>query len=368
MKLAIIIGTRPEIIKLSCIINRARQLLEVVLIHTGQNYDKNLNEIFFRDLRIKEPDIILNICGNNLGETMGNVISKSYDILSQIKPDALLVLGDTNSSLSIISAKRLKIPIFHMEAGNRCFDQNLPEEINRKIADVISDVNLPYTEHARRNLIKEGINEKLMFVTGTPMREVINTYLSDIKQSNILDKLQLQQNKYFVLSLHREENVDNIEKLKYILDVIGKIGILYNLLIIYSLHPRTKKRLNDNNIQLANCIKCYEPFGYFDYNKLQLNALCVLTDSGTLSEESAIIGFRGVSLRDSTERPEGIEKGNIILSSINEQRIMEAVKLSINTKISDMEPYDYKDDIAEKVIKIVQSYTEIINKSIWNKK
>ncbi len=368
MKLAIIIGTRPDIIKLSCIINKSRKYFEVVLIHTGQNYTQSLNEVFFKEMNISPPDIVLNVVGNNLGETIGNVIAKSYEALIQIKPDCVLILGDTNSALSTISAKRLKIPIFHMEAGNRCFDQNLPEEINRKIIDCISDINLPYTEHARRNLLNEGINRQYIFVTGSPMREVINTYHTNIISNDILQKLNLKKENYFVLSLHREENVDNIVKLKYILDTIMKVGEIYKMPIIYSLHPRSKKRIEENKIIInTQYIKFCEPFGFFDYCNLQMNSKCVLSDSGTLAEESAILKFKAVSVRDSTERPEAIDKGNIILSSINENRILEAIKMAINMPIMTLEPYDYQDEISDKIIKIIQSYTEIINKNIWNK-
>lgn len=366
MKLAIVVGTRPELIRLSCIIHESKKYFDVILIHTGQNYDKNLCDIFLKDLDIKTDECI-NIVGNDLGETMGNAISKSYVLFQKIKPDCLLVLGDTNSSLCTISAKRLKIPIFHMEAGNRCFDQNVPEEINRKIIDHISDINLPYTEHARKNLLNEGIDSRYIFVTGSPMTEVIKKYTNNITSSKILEKLKISEKKYFVLSMHREENLDNNKKLTNLINSINIISEKYNLPIIFSVHPRTAKKLNA--FKLNPLIKLIDPLGFFDYCKLQIGSICVISDSGTISEECSLLNFPAISIRDSTERPEGIDNGNLILAGNVSERLIESINIATkihNNKINI--PYDYMmDNCSEKVIKIIQSYTQVVNKFIWFK-
>lgn len=369
MKLAIVVGTRPEIIRLACIIHEASKYFETVLIHTGQNWDKNLKDIFFDQLKIRQPDYYLDVVGDHLGETMGNIIKRSYEIFQSIKPDCLLILGDTNSGLCAISAKRLKIPIFHMEAGNRCFDQNVPEEINRKLIDHISDVNLCYTINSKTYLLSEGFRKEHIFVTGTPLTEVLSFYKFDIETSDILSKLALTAKQYFVLSLHREENIDNPNKLSILLDMINTIAEKYKKIIIFSVHPRTKQKLNSHNIKLHNLVRIMDPLGLLDYCKLQINAYCVLSDSGSLSEESCILNFPAVSLRDSTERPEAVDKGNIVLGNFYPESVLNSINMAISFhKGIKPIPYDYMDtNISEKVLKIIQGYTPIINKVIWQK-
>lgn len=366
MKLVIVVGTRPELIRLSCVINEAKKYFELTVVHTGQNYDKNLCDVFLKDLNIK-IDIYELIVGATLGETMGNAISKSYELFAKIQPDCLLVLGDTNSALCTISAKRLKIPIFHMEAGNRCFDQNVPEEINRKIVDHISDINLPYTEHARKNLLSEGINSRYIFVTGSPMNEVIKKYFNDISSSKILEKFKIDEKKYFVLSMHREENVDNNKKLANLINSVNSVCEKYKIPVIFSVHPRTAKKLG--SFKLNSLVKLTDPLGFFDYCKLQQNSFCVISDSGTISEECSLLNFPAVSIRDSTERPEGIDNGNLILAGDVDKRLLESI--DIVTKLihkATIIPTDYTcDNCSEKVIKIIQSYTPIINKFVWYK-
>lgn len=369
MKLAIVIGTRPEIIRLSRIINHAQKYFDLILIHTGQNWDKNLKDVFFEQLEIKQPDYYLNVVGTNLGETMGNVIQKSYELFFKIKPDCLLILGDTNSALCAISAKRLKIPIFHMESGNRCFDQNVPEEINRKIVDHISDINLCYTENSRKYLLAEGARKDHVIVTGSPLAEVLDYYATNINDSTILEKFSLNPNKYFVLSMHREENVDNNKRFMKLINSINKIVDKYQMPIIFSTHPRTKNKLIANNIELHPLIYSIEPIGLFDYCKLQKNAFCVLSDSGSLSEECAILNFAAVSIRDSTERPEAVEKGNVILGNLDEINIINSIELAVGFHCQKpLTPVDYQDgNVSSKVLKIIQGYTSVINKVIWFK-
>ena len=370
MRLVTIIGTRPEIIRLSCIIREADKYFEHILVHTGQNWDKQLNDIFFDEMKIRKPDYYLNVVGNNLGETMGNIISKSYDLMLKLTPNCLLILGDTNSSLSAISAKRLKIPIFHMEAGNRCFDLNVPEEINRKIVDHIADINLPYTEHSRKYLLNEGLFGDRIFVTGTPLKEVLDYYHEYIQKSDILDKLQINKNEYILLSCHREENIDIECNFQELLKSLDAVCNKYKLPVIFSTHPRTRNKLLKDNINLNPLIKSVEPFGFFDYCKLQLNALCVLSDSGSLSEEASILNFPAVSFRTSTERPEALDKGNIVLGNIRSEYVINSINIAINTfkKNSKIQSLDYDDNnVSEKVIKIIQSYTPIINKIVWYK-
>lgn len=371
LKLVTIIGTRPEIIKMSKTIKACDECFNQILVHTGQNWDYNLNEVFFKDFGIRKPDYFLDSVGSNLGETIGNIISKSYDLLEKEKPDAVLILGDTNSALSAIPAKRLKIPIFHMEAGNRCFDENLPEEINRKIVDHISDVNLPYTEHARRNLEAEGIRKELTFVTGSPMAEIISENKTKINNSKILSKLNLEKDKFFLVSAHREENIDNEANFNSLMTALNNIAEEYKMPIIYSTHPRTLDRLNKRNFKLHPLIQNLKPFGFFDYNKLQLESFCVLSDSGTLAEESSLLGFNGVSLRTSTERPEVMDKGSFIIGGIKTDDIMQAIELSRLMKDKANQTIianDYHDiNVSTKVVKLIQSHTKIVNKVIWNK-
>lgn len=371
LKVMTIIGTRPEIIRLSEIIKKCDIYFDHILVHTGQNWDYTLNKVFFEDLGLREPDYYLDSVGNTLGETMGNIIAKSYDLITKEEPDALLILGDTNSALSAISAKRLKTPIFHMEAGNRCFDENLPEEINRKIVDHISDVNLPYTEHARRYLLAEGIRKEHLYVTGSPMLEVINKHREKIEQSDVLKQLDLEKDKYILVSAHREENIDNQKNFFSLMTAINQIAERYNMPVIYSTHPRSKKFIDERGFVFHPLVRSLKPFGFFDYNKLQLNAFCVLSDSGTLPEETSILDFPSVSLRTSTERPEAFDKGGVILGGIKTEDIIQAVELARemwenNDKGIEVPAYA-DENVSVKVIKMIQSYTKIVNKVIWNK-
>jgi UDP-N-acetylglucosamine 2-epimerase (non-hydrolysing) len=369
MKVMTVLGTRPEIIRLSSVIKACDKYFKHILVHTGQNWDYTLNQVFFDDLELRSPDYYLNAVGKNLGETMGNIIASSYELMMEIKPDAILILGDTNSSLAAISAKRLKIPIFHMEAGNRCWDWNVPEMINRKIVDHISDINLPYTEHSRRYLISEGIDGKTIFVTGSPMREVLEIYLNKIRESDVLNRLGLTKGKYILLSAHREENIDIEENFMSLMNSINYIAEKYQIPVIYSTHPRSKKYIEQRNFKFHKMVQSIQPFGFFDYNKLQMSSLCVLSDSGTLSEESAMLSFPGVLIRTSTERPEVLDHGSIIIGGINEKSIEQSLDMAItmrnnneNIIISD----DYIDtNVSIKVVKIIQSYAEIVNRTIW---
>lgn len=370
LTLMTVIGTRPEIIKLSEIIKKSDLFFNHILVHTGQNYDYELNQIFFEELGIRKPDYYLNVVGNDLGQTMGNVISKSYELMSEILPDAILLLGDTNSCLSVISAKRLKIPVFHMEAGNRCFDLNLPEEINRIIVDHTSDINLCYSNISKNNLIKEGIELDKIFVVGSPMNEIINFHIDKIQNSKVLKKLNLESRKYFVLSVHREENLDNDASFFNILSIINEITIYYNMPIIFSVHPRTRKKLTDNNIVLPSSVIVNRPFGFYDYIELQNNAFCVMSDSGTLAEESAVLKFPAISLRTSTERQEAIEMGVFILSNNNIDNVFQSIdmatKIVYNRKTDTLFEYDSL-DVSNKVISLIQSYTQYINNTTWRK-
>lgn len=371
LKVMTIVGTRPEIIRLSEVIKKMDKYFNHVLVHTGQNWDYTLNQVFFEDLELRAPDFYLDCVGKNLGETMGNIIAKSYDILQQEKPDAILILGDTNSSLSAISAKRLKIPIFHMEAGNRCFDQNLPEEINRKIVDHISDVNLPYTEHARRYLIAEGYRKEYIYVTGSPMTEVIKKYEDRINSSKILDILGLTKGKYFLVSAHREENIDNENNFISLMTAINEIADKYQMPVIYSTHPRSANIIERRKFKFHSLVRNLKPFGFFDYNNLQLNAYCVVSDSGTVPEEASILGFPAVSIRTSTERPEALDKGAIILGGIKKVDVLQSIELCRSMWDSNelvLPVTDYVDtNVSVKVIKIIQSYTKIVNEVIWRK-
>lgn len=371
MKVMIVVGTRPEIIRLAETIKKVDKYFDLVLVHTGQNYDYTLNKIFFEELELKDPDYYLDAPGKNLGETVGNIISKTYDVIVKEKPDAILVLGDTNSCLAAYSAKRLKVPIFHMEAGNRCFDFNVPEEINRRVVDHLSDINLAYTEHARRYLISEGMNKDSVYVTGSPMTEVLTKYKDKINSSKVLEKLGLEKNNYFVVSLHREENLDIEENFKTVCESLNKVAEKYQKPIIFSTHPRTKKKIESEKIVFNPLIKNLEPLGFFDYNALQKNSFCVLSDSGTVSEEASILHFPGVSLRTSTERPEGLDAGTFILGGIDIDNMLRAIKIATKTTINydEILVNNYQDiNVSDKVIKIINSYVNIVNIRTWKKK
>ena len=372
LKLMTILGTRPEIIRLSEVIKAADRYFDHVLVHTGQNYDYTLNQVFFENLGLREPDHYLDSVGADLGETMGNIIAKSYSLMSEVKPDAVLILGDTNSALSAISAKRLKIPIFHMEAGNRCWDWNVSEMINRKIVDHISDINLPYTEHSRRYLLSEGIDGKTVFVTGSPMKEVLIRNREEIERSKVLEELGLTKRKYVLVSAHREENIDIEENFFSLMESINNIARKYDMPVIYSTHPRSQKFIDKRGFKFDERVRNLKPFGYFDYNKLQENAFCVLSDSGTLSEESAMMDFPAVLIRTSTERPEVLDKGSVIIGGIKSEDVEQAVELA-TSMYENREPYveaeDYADEnVSVKVIKLIQSYTKIVNETVWLKR
>jgi len=369
LKVMTIIGTRPEIIRLSEVIRACDKYFNHILVHTGQNYDYTLNEIFFKDLELRAPDYYLDAVGSDLGETIGNIIAKSYKLLLQEKPDALLVLGDTNSALCAIPAKRLKIPIFHMEAGNRCFDQNVPEEINRKIVDHIADINLPYTEHSRRYLLAEGFRKEHIFVTGSPMAEVIARNRAKIEASNALEAHGVEKKKYFMLSMHREENIDIEYKFNELVKALNSLAETYGLPIIFSTHPRTWKRLEAGHVTLNPLIRNVKPLGFTDYCRMQCDAACVISDSGTLSEESSILRFPAVLLRNSTERPEVLDKGTIVIGGYTQESLVQSVALAINSfDDEDHRPRDYCDtNVSSKVLKIIQSYIPVINEVVWHK-
>ncbi len=367
IKLVTIIGTRPEIIKLSRVIMKCDKFFNHKIVHTGQNYDYELNQIFFEDLGIRKPDHFLDVKGNDLGESIGNVISKSFKVLSKLNPDCILILGDTNSCLSAISAKRLKIPIFHLEAGNRCFDQNVPEEINRKIVDHISDINLTYTENARKYLLMEGIRKDFIFNIGSPMKEILTFYEDKISASTILNKLSLKPDNFIVVSIHREENLENSNNFNEILKTLDTIVKLKDKKIIFSTHPRTKKKLKELNRDYDSKIEFINPLGFFDYISLQVNSFVTLSDSGTLAEESSLLKFPAVSIRNSTERPEAIDSGNLILGSVDEKNILNSIELAINLK-SASEPIDYDSpDCSDRIVKIIQGYTSVVNSEVWKK-
>ena len=370
LKLITLIGTRPEIIRLSEIIKKCDLAFDHILVHTGQNWDYTLNEIFFKDFSLRPPDYYLNSVGTNLGDTIGNIIHLSYELFLKEKPDALLILGDTNSALAAIAAKRLKIPIFHMEAGNRCFDENVPEEINRRIVDHISDVNLPYTEHARRNLINEGLKKDYVFVTGSPLPEVLHTNLQAIHNSDILTQLQLTPEKYILASIHREENIDNANHFLSLMSALNTAAQIYQFPIIFSTHPRTKKTIDAHNFKFHPLVQSVSPFGYISYNKLQANAFCVLSDSGSLAEEASLLNFPAISVRTATERPETIDKGNMLLGGIDSDSIINNIHIAKMLQRTQQNPIplDYKDlNISDKITSIIASYTNIINKYIWQK-
>ena len=376
IKLLIIVGTRPEIIRLAAVINKCRQYFDVVLAHTGQNYDYNLNGVFFKDLKLADPEVYMDAVGADLGETCGNIIAKSYKLMVEMKPDAVLVLGDTNSCLSVIGAKRLHIPIFHMEAGNRCKDECLPEETNRRIVDIISDVNMAYSEHARRYLAECGLPKERTYVTGSPMAEVLSNNLADIEASEIHNKLGLQKGKYILLSAHREENIDTEKNFLSLFTAINKMAEKYDMPILYSCHPRSRKRLESSGFKLDKRVIQHEPLGFHDYNCLQMNAFCVVSDSGTLPEESSFftsIGkpFPAVCIRTSTERPEALDKACFILSGIDTTGLLQAVDLAVSLNADGQYGIpvpDYTDtNVSTKVVKIIQSYVGVVNKMVWRK-
>lgn len=376
LKVMTVIGTRPEIIRLSEVIKKCDKYFEQILVHTGQNYDYTLNQIFFEDLGLRQPDYYLDAVGSDLGETIGNIIAGSYKLMAEVKPDAFLVLGDTNSALAAISAKRLKIPIFHMEAGNRCFDENLPEETNRRIVDHIADVNLCYSEHARRYLNAEGTAKERTYVTGSPMAEVLSANIEKIQASKVLETLGLEKGKYILLSAHREENIDDEKNFFALMEAVNNMAETYQMPIIYSTHPRSKKKIEERGFKFHPLVRSLQPFGFSDYNHLQMNAFCVVSDSGTLPEEASYFNTKGnpfpaVCIRTSTERPEAIDKGNFILGSITTEQVLQAVDMAV--KMNEEGDYgidvpNYVDEnVSTKVVKIIQSYTGIVDKMVWRK-
>ena len=376
LKLLIIVGTRPEIIRLAAVINRCREYFDVILAHTGQNYDYNLNGVFFRDLKLADPEVYMDAVGKDLGETMGNIIAASYQLMVETKPDAVLVLGDTNSCLSVIGAKRLHIPIFHMEAGNRCFDECLPEETNRRIVDIISDVNICYSEHARRYLNASGVAPQRTYVSGSPMAEVLHNNLSDIEASDILSRLGLEKGRYILLSAHREENIDTEKNFLSLFNAINAMAAKYDMPILYSCHPRSRKRLEQSGFKLDRRVIAHEPLGFHDYNNLQMNSFAVVSDSGTLPEESSFflsIGkpIAAVCIRTSTERPEALDKGDFILAGIDEASLLQAVDVAVemnrNGHLGLPVPNYVDECVSTKIVKLIQSYTGVVNKMVWRK-
>ena len=376
LKLLIIVGTRPEIIRLSEVIKKCRLYFDCILAHTGQNYDYNLNGIFFKDLKLKDAEVYMDAVGADLGETVGNIIAASYKLMVSLKPDALLILGDTNSCLSAISAKRLHIPIFHMEAGNRCKDECLPEETNRRIVDIISDVNLAYSEHARRYLAECGLPKERTYVTGSPMAEVLRANLAEIKASDVLTRLSLKEGKYILLSAHREENIDTEENFTSLFTAVNKLAEKYDMPVLYSCHPRSRKRLEESGFKLDSRVIRQEPLGFHDYNKLQMSAFLVVSDSGTLPEESSFYinegsPFPAVCIRTSTERPEALDKGDFILAGIDEKSLLQAADTAVTLKLNGdygLPTPDYMDEnVSDKVVRIIQGYTGVVNKMVWRK-
>lgn len=371
LKLMTILGTRPEIIKMSAIIKKCDRYFEHVLVHTGQNYDYTLNEVFFKDLGLREPDYYLGVVGENIGQTMGNVVSKSYELMAQISPDAVIVLGDTNSCLSIISAKRLKIPIFHMEAGNRCKDENLPEEVIRRIVDVTSDVNLCYSEHARRYILDSGVKPEYTYVVGSPMREVLDDNIEQINASDVLERLGLEENRYILLSAHREENIDIEANFFSLMNAVNAMAGKYDMPILYSCHPRSRKFIEQRGFRFDSRVIQSQPLGFHDYNHLQQHAFCVVSDSGTVPEEGSYFKFPAVSIRTSTERPEAMDKGVFTIGCITTEQVLQAVDLAVEMHKNgdyalNVPAYD-DSNVSMKVVKLIQSYTGIINKMVWRK-
>lgn len=371
LKLMIVMGTRPEIIKLSAVIKKCDKYFDLKIVHTGQNYDYELNKVFFEDLQLREPDFYLNVVGDNLGQTMGNVISKSYELFAAEKPDAILVLGDTNSCLCVIAAKRLKIPIFHMEAGNRCKDENLPEEVIRRIVDVTSDINLCYSENARKYILDTGVKPEYTYVTGSPMAEVLDDCIDKINSSDVLTKLNLQPKKYILLSAHREENIDIESNFMALMNAVNAMAEVYDMPVLYSCHPRSRKMIEKRGFKFDKRVIKHQPLGFFDYNKLQQNAFCVVSDSGTIPEEASYFKFPAVSVRTSTERPEAMEKGVFTVGSITKEQVLQAVDLAVSMHENGDDgltvPAYADTNVSTKVVKIIQSYVGIVNKMIWRK-
>ena len=368
MKVMTIVGTRPEIIKLASVIKELDKYTEHVLVHTGQNYDYELNEVFFKDLNLREPDIYMNAACETAAETIGNIISASDKLIREHKPDAILLYGDTNSCLSVISAKRNKIPVFHMEAGNRCFDERVPEEINRKIVDHLSDINMTITEHARRYLIKEGKRPETIIKVGSSMKEILINNMDKIDQSDVLSKLGIEEGKYFVLSAHREENVDNPKNFESLINAINEVAKTYQIPIIFSAHPRTRKKIEEANYKFNDLVKYMKPLGFNDYNKLQKNAFCVISDSGTITEESSLLGFPAITIREAHERPEGMDEGTLIMSGVESASIMDSIKVVTSQKEKMIIVKDYDVDfVSNKVVRIIMSYTGYVNRTVWKK-
>lgn len=371
LKVMIVMGTRPEIIKLSAVIKKCDKYFDLKIVHTGQNYDYELNKVFFEDLQLREPDFYLNVVGDNLGQTMGNVISKSYELFAAEKPDAVLVLGDTNSCLCVIAAKRLKIPIFHMEAGNRCKDENLPEEVIRRIVDVTSDINLCYSENARKYILDTGVKPEYTYVTGSPMAEVLDDCINKINSSRVLDNLNLQPKKYILLSAHREENIDIEENFMALMNAVNAMAETYDMPVLYSCHPRSRKMIEKRGFNFDKRVIQHQPLGFFDYNHLQQNAFCVVSDSGTIPEEASYFKFPAVSVRTSTERPEAMEKGVFVVGCITKEHVLQAVDLAVSMHENGDDGItvpSYADtNVSTKVVKIIQSYVGIVNKMIWRK-
>ena len=368
MRVMTIVGTRPEIIKLACVIKELDKYTDHILVHTGQNYDYELNQVFFEDLDLREPDVYMNAAGENAAETIANVIAKSDKLFKEYKPDAVLLYGDTNSCLAVISAKRNKIPVFHMEAGNRCFDERVPEELNRKVLDHLSDINMTLTEHARRYLIAEGIRPETIIKTGSSMQEVFAMNKDKIAQSNVLERLGLKEKEYFVLSAHREENVDSEKNFINLLNSINKVAEVYKMPIVFSAHPRTRKKIEAMGFKFNDLVKYMKPLGFNDYNKLQQNAFCVISDSGTITEESSLLGFPAITIRQAHERPEGMDEGTLIMSGVEEQGILDAVKVVTDQNVKMNPVADYQaPHLASKVVRIILSYTDYINRTVWKR-
>lgn len=368
MRVMTIVGTRPEIIKLACVIKELDKYTDHILVHTGQNYDYELNQVFFEDLDLREPDVYMNAAGENAAETIANVIAKSDKLFKEYKPDAVLLYGDTNSCLAVISAKRNKIPVFHMEAGNRCFDERVPEELNRKVLDHLSDINMTLTEHARRYLIAEGIRPETIIKTGSSMQEVFAMNKDKIAQSDVLERLGLKEKEYFVLSAHREENVDNEKNFINLLNSINKVAEVYKIPIVFSAHPRTRKKIEAMGFKFNDLVKYMKPLGFNDYNKLQQNAFCVISDSGTITEESSLLGFPAITIRQAHERPEGMDEGTLIMSGVEEQGILDAIKVVTDQNVKMNPVADYQaPHLASKVVRIILSYTDYINRTVWKR-
>ncbi len=370
MKIMTIVGTRPEIIKLSLLIKELEKYVNHVLVHTGQNYDYELNEIFFKELNINKPDYFLNAVGKNVGDSIGNIISKSYEIIKKEKPDAFIVYGDTNSCLSVISAKRLKVPVFHFEAGNRCFDQRVPEELNRKIIDHLSDINFPVTEHARRYLLNEGLNPDRVIKSGSPMKEILKFFEKNINESKVLEKMNLKKDKFFLISAHRGENIDYDDNFNNLIESLNVIHEKYGYPIIFSTHPRTRKKLDSNKNKLNPEIKILKPLGFFDYNFLQMNSYCVISDSGTITEESSILNFPAITIRNAHERPEGMDEGVLIMTGLKKDDILRSIEVVVNQRengnIKIVDDYDI-DNFSSKVTRVILSYINYVNRIVWKK-